>query len=169
MNFSEIRRSLSLPVIVAPMLLVSGPDLVVAACRAGLIGSFPAANARTAADCEAWLRKIDSEIQQARDTLPNGQIGPYALNIIVRNAGTERFEADIALAQRFRVPIIITSVGNPGETVRRIHDYGALVLHDVASLRHAEKAIEAGVDGLILLTAGGRRPHRERQPLCLRP
>ncbi len=115
MNFSEISRSLSLPVIVAPMLLVSGPDLVVAACRAGLVGSFPAANARTAEDCEAWLTKIDREIELARQTIPAASIAPYALNIIVRTAGTERFEADLGLARRFRVPIIITSVGNPGE------------------------------------------------------
>jgi nitronate monooxygenase len=133
-------------VIAAPMLLVSGPALVIAACRAGVIGSFPAANARTAEGCEAWLEEIENALDPGA--------APYAMNIIVRAPGSDRFEADMALAERFRVPIVITSVGHPGDAVARVHGYGGFVLHDVASLRHAEKAIAAGVDGLILLTAG---------------
>ena len=142
-----LRKGLTLPVIAAPMLLVSGPELVIAACRAGVIGGFPAANARTAGGCEEWLTRITA-------ALDGQEAAPYALNIIVRAPGGERFEADVALARRFRVPLVITSVGHPGEAAKRIHDYGGLVFHDVATLRHAEKAIEAGVDGLILLTAG---------------
>ena len=142
-----LRRGLALPVIAAPMLLVSGPELVIAACRAGVIGTFPAANARTVAECEGWLGEIAA-------ALDGQDAAPFGLNIIVRGPESERYEADIALATRFRVPLVITSVGHPGEIARRIHDYGGIVLHDVATLRHAEKAIEAGVDGLILLTAG---------------
>ncbi len=153
-GLAEIRAGLRLPVIAAPMLLVSGPELTVAACRAGLIGAFPAANTRTAEECEAWLGRVESELKDAREADPKARIGPYAFNIVVKNAGSERYEQNMALARKFAAPIVITSVGNPGEAVARIHDYGGLVLHDVATLRHAEKAIGAGVDGLILLTAG---------------
>jgi nitronate monooxygenase len=147
---TKLRTALRLPVIVAPMLLVSGPELVIACCRAGVVGSFPAANARTAEDCEAWLTRIDAELRAA----PEATVAPYAFNVIVKDAGTERFDANLALARRFAIPIVITSVGDPGETAKFVHGYGGVVLHDVATLRHAEKAIAAGVDGLILLTAG---------------
>jgi nitronate monooxygenase len=150
MKLADLRASLRLPVIAAPMLLVSGPDLVIAACRAGVVGSFPAANTRSAEECELWLGRIDNELRAA----PEAHVAPYAFNIVVKNAGTERFEANLTLARRFAVPIVITSVGNPGDTAKFVHDYGGVVLHDVATLRHAEKAIAAGVDGLILLTAG---------------
>jgi nitronate monooxygenase len=144
---AALSRNLTLPVIAAPMLLVSGPELVIACCRAGLIGSFPGANARTPETLAAWLDQIVAA--QA-----DGRSAAYALNIIVREAGSERLAAELDLAEKHRIPLIITSVGHPGAVVERVHDYGGLVFHDVATLRHAEKAIEAGVDGLILLTAG---------------
>lgn len=148
MDGSELRVSVRLPVIAAPMLLVSGPSLVIGACKAGIVGSFPTLNARTAEDCERWLRQITDELAAAANP------APYAMNIIVRSVDSDRLEADFALAEQFRCPIVITSVGNPRTAVDRVHAYGGLVFHDVASMRHAEKAIEAGVDGLILLTAG---------------
>jgi nitronate monooxygenase len=135
------------------MLLVSGPELVIATSLGGVVGSFPAANARTAEECEAWVCQIDEALAYAREGGASG-VAPYAMNVIVKRAGTERFEADIAIATRYKVPIIITSIGDPSETVARIHDYGGLIFHDVATMRHAERAISAGVDGLILLTAG---------------
>lgn len=144
---AALTRNLTLPVIAAPMLLVSGPELVIACCRAGVIGSFPGANARTPETLAAWLDQIVAA--QA-----DGQSAAYALNIIVREAGSERLAAELDLAEKHRIPLIITSVGHPGAVVERVHGYGGLVFHDVATLRHAEKAIEAGVDGLILLTAG---------------
>lgn len=144
---ASLSRNLALPVIAAPMLLVSGPELVIACCRAGVIGSFPGANARTPETLAAWLDQIVAA--QA-----DGQSAAYALNIIVREAGSERLAAELDLAEKHRIPLIITSVGHPGAVVERVHGYGGLVFHDVATLRHAEKAIEAGVDGLILLTAG---------------
>ncbi|MDB5421588.1 MAG: 2-nitropropane dioxygenase [Brevundimonas sp.] len=154
MTPSDLRARLTLPVVVAPMLLVSGPELVIASCRAGLVGSFPAANARTFEDREAWLVQIEQALSQARAEQGAAAVGPYAVNLIVRGAGTEAFEADLALMRRFTVPIVITSVGDPGLVAGIVHDYGGLVFHDVASVRHAEKAIAAGVDGLIVLTAG---------------
>jgi nitronate monooxygenase len=143
-TLEELRRRLRLPVVVAPMFLVSGPELVIAAARAGLIGGFPSINARSAEEFETWLLRIERELEGA----------PYAVNLIVRSAGDARYEADLALIERFTPSLVITSVGQPHAVVESIHRYGGLVFHDVATMRHAEKAIEAGVDGLILLTAG---------------
>jgi len=153
MNRDSLRAALRLPVIAAPMLLVSGPDLVIGSSLAGVVGSFPAANARTAEECEAWVRTIDGALAEARDR-GVATVAPYAMNIIVKRSGTDRFEADVDIAVRYQVPLIITSIGDPGEIASRVHDYGGLVFHDVATMRHAQKAIAAGVDGLILLTAG---------------
>lgn len=141
-----LKQRLKVPAIAAPMLLVSGPDLVLAACKAGVVGSFPTLNARTTDELRDWLRRMETE--------PREEAGaaPYAANLIIR--ASERSEADLALIEEFRVPIVISSVGNPALIVPRIHAYGGLVFHDVATMRHAEKAIAAGVDGLILLTAG---------------
>jgi len=150
MTPAELKASLRLPVIAAPMFLVSGPDLVIAACRAGVLGAFPTDNARSAADLEAWLTRI------ARELAPrDGRSGrPYAVNLNVAGRDSPRFREDLDLVRRFAPPVVITSVGHPGEVVALAHAYGGLVFHDIASIRHAEKAIEAGVDGLILLTAG---------------
>jgi len=126
------------------MFLVSGPELVIAAGRSGLIGSFPTINARSIEELEDWFVQIELRL---------GGV-PYAPNLIVRNTGDSRYEADLALIERFKPPLVITSVGQPSVAAERIHRYGGLVFHDVATMRHAKKAIEAGVDGLILLTAG---------------
>ncbi|MDO7842262.1 NAD(P)H-dependent flavin oxidoreductase [Sphingomonas immobilis] len=154
MTLEELRASIRLPVIAAPMFLMSGPDLVIACCKAGVIGSFPSANARTAEDFEAWLQRIEQELADARAADPAAVIAPYAVNLIVRGAGEPRFVADLALIEQYQPPLVITSVGPPGEVVAKVHAYGGLVFHDVATLRHATKAAEQGVDGLILLTAG---------------
>jgi nitronate monooxygenase len=143
-TLDELRERLRLPIVVAPMFLVSGPDLVIAAAKAGLIGAFPSINARSADEFESWLERIVQETGH----------GLYAVNLIVRGAGDPRYEADLALIERFKPPLVITSVGQPAAAAERIHRYGGLVFHDVATMRHAAKAIEAGVDGLILLTAG---------------
>lgn len=148
MTVAELKSRLRLPVIVAPMFLVSDPALTIAACKAGVVGAFPSANARSPEDFEAWLLRIERELASSSDA------APYAVNLIVRDAGSQRFLADLALIERFRPPIVITSVGPPGDVVRRVHAYGGLVFHDVATLRHAAKAADQGVDGLILLTAG---------------
>ncbi len=128
------------------MLRVSGPDLVIAACRAGVIGAFPTANARSIEELDAWLDRIATHAAQAE--MPPA---PHCANLIIRQP---RLADDLACLLRHRVEMVITSVGSPAAVVPVLHDIGCLVFADVATLRHAEKAIEAGVDGLVLLTAG---------------
>jgi nitronate monooxygenase len=111
-------------------------------------------NTRTVEELETWFLHIEQELTSFKNTSPSAKVAPYAVNLIVRNATTPRFIDDLALIQRFKPSVVITSVGSPGDIVKIVHDYKGLVFHDVATMRHAEKAIEAGVDGLILLTAG---------------
>ncbi len=145
----ELKQQLSIPVVAAPMFLVSGPELLIACCKAGVVGSLTAENARSIEELTAWLDRIDRELGGADAT-----VAPWALNIIVRKEATARFDDELALIDRFKPPIVITSFGQPGSVAKRVHAYGGLVFHDVATMRHVEKAAEAGVDGLILLTAG---------------
>jgi nitronate monooxygenase len=140
----EISRFLRIPLIAAPMLGISGPDLVVAACSAGIVGAFPTANARTVEELDLWLSRMTSALQ-------GRQAGPICPNIIVRS---ERAEDDIACIARHGVKMVITSVGSPKPFLPRLHDAGVQVFADVATLAHAEKAAAAGADGLVLLTAG---------------
>jgi len=140
---ARIARRLTVPAIAAPMLRISGPELVAAACRAGVIGAFPTANARSAAELDEWLRGL-SEVD-------DGSFAPWCPNLIIRQP---RLEEDLAALVENAVEMVITSVGSPAEVVGPLHDAGSLVLADVASLRHAHKALEAGVDGLVLLGAG---------------
>ena len=139
--------NLALPLIASPMFLVSGPDLVIAECLAGIVGTFPALNARPAAELDVWIERI----QSALATSPGS--APFGVNLIVHKSNTRQVE-DLAACVRHRVPLIITSVGEPSSVVEAIHSYGGLVFHDVISIRHAQKALAAGVDGLILVTAG---------------
>lgn len=143
---TAIAERLRLPLIAAPMLHVSGPDLVAAACRAGVIGAFPTKNARTIEQLDAWLTNI-----RARLADTEGGAAPFCPNLIMRDA---RLDEDLACVARHRAELVITSVGSPAPAVRALHDAGCLVLADVATLRHAERAIAAGADGLILLVAG---------------
>ncbi|RXF73888.1 NAD(P)H-dependent flavin oxidoreductase [Hansschlegelia zhihuaiae] len=144
---------LSLPVIGAPMFIVSGPELVIAQCRAGVVGSFPALNARPAEALDGWLSRIGSELAAFSNANPGLPVAPYAVNQIV-HASNARLGEDMRTCARHRVPIVITSLRPPNEVVKAAHDWGGVVLHDVISVRHAEKALEAGVDGLILVCAG---------------
>jgi nitronate monooxygenase len=149
----SLRRQTVLPVIAAPMFLVSGVDLVVAACRAGVIGAFPALNGRTAADFRAMLEAIGAQLQASRDADPGASIAPYGVNLIVHHTNP-RVAEDLALCAEYRVPLVITSLGKPTAIVETVHGYGGLVLSDVATIEHARKAAECGVDGLILVCAG---------------
>jgi nitronate monooxygenase len=126
------------------MFLVSGPDLVIATCRAGAIGSFPTANCRTLEDLDEWLRRMAEETEGA---------APFAPNLIVHKSNA-RLQEDAALVAKHKAPLVIASVGSPAPIMDTIHEYGGRVFADIASMRHAEKAIATGVDGLILLTAG---------------
>ncbi len=142
----SITDRLRIPVIAAPMLRISGVDLVTAACAAGVIGAFPTANARSVEELDHWLTSMEQAA--ARSGKP---AAPHCPNLIMRQ---QRFADDLACLVRHKVEIVITSVGSPAAAVAPLHDVGCLVFADIASLRHAEKALEAGADGLILLTAG---------------
>jgi nitronate monooxygenase len=143
---------LSLPLIAAPMFLVSGVDLVVAACRNGVIGAFPTVNCRSPEQLDGWLGDIEGQLRRHSDQSgkPSAPICP---NLIVHRSNA-RLEQDLQVLLRHRPEIVITSVGSPAPVLAPLHDAGALVLADVASIRHAERAVAAGADGLVLLTAG---------------
>ncbi|SDJ21138.1 nitronate monooxygenase [Pseudomonas delhiensis] len=140
-------RRLRLPLVAAPMFLVSNPQLVLACCHSGIVGSFPALNQRESSGFKAWLEEIEAGLAGAP------QAAPYAVNLIVHHSNP-RLQADLALCVEHRVPIVITSLGAVREVVDAVHSYGGLVFHDVTTRRHAEKAAEAGVDGLIAVAAG---------------
>jgi len=144
---ASLNQNLALPVICAPMFIISNPDLVIAQCKGGIIGSFPALNARPKELLDEWLTRIKAEL--AAD--PNA--APFAVNQIIHSSN-ERLEHDMALCVKHEVPLIITSLSAPTQIVPHVHAYGGKVFHDVISVRHAEKALEAGVDGLILVCAG---------------
>jgi nitronate monooxygenase len=144
---------LRLPVIGSPMFLVSNPALVIAQCCAGVVGSFPALNARPQEELDAWLTGIAEGLAAYRRRNPLAVVAPYAVNLIVHQSN-QRLEDDLATCVRHRVPIVITSLHAPDRVVEQVHAYGGIVLHDVTTLRHAKKAIGAGVDGLILVCAG---------------
>ncbi|MFG1391459.1 NAD(P)H-dependent flavin oxidoreductase [Xanthobacter agilis] len=144
---------LALPVIASPMFIVSGPELVIAECLSGIVGAFPALNARAPDTLDGWLTRIKAELAAAQAADPARRIAPFAVNQIV-HASNDRLERDMETCVAHEVPLIITSLRAPGDVVRQAHAYGGLVFHDVTTVRHAEKALEAGVDGLILVCAG---------------
>ena len=147
-------QNLSLPVIGSPMFIASGPALVAAQCKAGIVGAFPALNARPAELLDTWLTDLQKELADYRAANPGARIGPIAVNQIVHQSN-DRLEHDVEMCVRHEVPIIISSLrAPPQDMLDAIHSYGGIVLHDVISIRHAQKALEAGVDGLILVAAG---------------
>jgi nitronate monooxygenase len=143
------RGRLALPAIAAPMFLVSGPDLVVETCRAGLVGTFPALNQRSSDGYAAWLDEIATRLADHAAENP----APYGINLIVHKSNP-RVADDLEITVKHQVPLVITSLGANHEVVEAVHSYGGLVFHDVINIRHAEKAAEAGVDGLIAVCAG---------------
>jgi nitronate monooxygenase len=147
-----MQERLRLPVIGAPMFIVSVPALVIAQCQAGIVGSFPALNARPPEMLETWIVEIKDALA-VFEAATGRKAAPFAVNQIA-HASNDRLEHDVAVCVRQRVPIIITSLRPPSEVVEAVHGYGGIVLHDVISIRHAEKALEQGVDGLILVCAG---------------
>jgi nitronate monooxygenase len=151
-NTSSLTAHLSLPVVVAPMFLISGPQLVTACCKNGLIGTFPALNQRNSEGFEEWLVAIKNDLDHFEQSTGN-KTAPYGVNLIVHHSNP-RLEADLALCVKHEVPLIITSLGAVSELVDTVHAYGGLVFHDVIKYRHAQKAAQAGVDGLILVAAG---------------
>ena len=147
-------QNLRLPVIGSPLFIASGPELVIAQCKAGIVGAFPALNARPAELLDTWLTQIQAELATWQAANPDAKVGPIAVNQIVHQSN-DRLAHDVEVCVKHRIPIIISSLrAPPPEMLEAIHSYGGIVLHDVISIRHAQKALEAGVDGLILVAAG---------------
>ena len=145
--FAGIRAKLALPVVVAPMFLVSGPDLVLAACRSGVIGAFPAPNARSIEILDDWMGRIARDLASAQRVGPDAGVAPWAQNLVMHST-YDRLRAELDLVARHRPPIVITALGNAPRS--RSHGYGGLVIADVNSVEHARKAAATGVDGLAL-------------------
>lgn len=156
----QLTARLKLPVIAAPMFLASGPDLVIACCNAGICGTFPALNQRTTDDFADWLKHIE-------DRLAPGA-APFGVNLIVHRSNP-RLKADLETVVAHKVPLVITSLGAVREVVDAVHSYGGLVFHDVINRRHAEKAAEAGVDGMIAVCAGAGGHAGTMSPFALVP
>ena len=148
-----LQNNLRVPVVGSPLFLVSGPELVIAQCKAGIIGSFPALNARPAEVLDEWLTRINTELEEYKAANPDAVVAPYAVNQIC-HASNDRLMEDMETCVRHKVPIIITSLRPPAEIVEAAHSYGGVVYHDVINVKHARKAAEEGVDGLILVCAG---------------
>ena len=153
MDPSSPFSTLRIPVIGSPMFIASSKELVARQCCAGIVGAFPALNARPQEELAHWLGYLHREIDAWNAQSPPWPAAPYAVNLIVHKTNT-RLAHDLDVVCAFKVPVVITSLNAPGDVVKRVHAYGGTVLHDVSSLRHAHKAIDAGVDGLILVCAG---------------
>ncbi len=149
----SLEGNLRIPLIGAPMFIVSGPELVIAQCQAGIVGSFPALNARPREMLGDWLKQIKEEVGEFREANPSKPVAPYAVNQIAHSSNPRLFD-DVETCVKHEVPIIITSLRPPEDIVKAVHSYGGLVFHDVISLRHARKAMEQEVDGIIAVCAG---------------
>jgi nitronate monooxygenase len=144
---------LALPLIGAPMFIASYPELVIAQCQAGVLGTFPSLNARSTGLLDEWLTRIASENAAFHAANPTRRVAPFGMNLILHPSNTRR-EEDLALAVSHRVPLVITSVGKPDRVCPTVQSYGGRVFHDIISVVHARKALDCGVDGLILVCAG---------------
>ena len=153
MALPENLQPMSLPVIGAPLFIISNPDLVIAQCKNGVIGAFPALNARPMQMLDEWLTRITSELAAFKAAKSQAEVAPFAVNQIIHSSN-DRLRHDLELCAKHKAPIIITSLAAPSAIVPHVHAWGGIVLHDVISVRHAKKAIDAGVDGLILVCAG---------------
>ena len=156
---------LSLPVVAAPMFLISNPELVIACCTNGIVGTFPALNQRSSEGFETWLVQIREALANYEQRTGK-KAAPYGVNLIVHPTNP-RLEADLKLCIKHRVPLIITSLGAVSQVVDAVHSYGGLVFHDIIKKRHAQKAAEAGVDGLILVSAGAGGHGGTQNPMSL--
>jgi len=161
-----LNQPLALPVVASPMFIASGPELVIAQCKAGIIGSFPALNARPASELTRWLTRIDSELATFKAANPDLPVGPYAINQIVHRSN-DRLEADMEVVVEHQVPIVITSLGARTDINDAVHSYGGIVLHDVINDRFARKAIDKGADGLIAVAAGAGGHAGTQSPFAL--
>lgn len=161
-----LRSGLRLPVVGAPLFIISNPDLVIAQCKAGVVGSFPSLNARPVAEFEQWLLHITSELDAYNAANPDRPAAPYAVNQIVHRSNNRLYE-DLELCVKYKVPIVITSLGAREDVNEAVHSYGGIVLHDVINNRFAHKAVEKGADGLIAVAAGAGGHAGSTSPFAL--
>ncbi len=162
----HLEGKLKIPVVGAPLFIVSGPELVISQCKAGIVGSFPALNARPQAVLDEWIIRIKEELDQHNQENPDQPAAPFAVNQIC-HASNDRLMQDMESCVRHEVPIIITSLRPPLEIVKAAHSYGGVVFHDVINVKHARKAAEQGVDGLILVCAGAGGHAGTHSPFAL--
>jgi len=153
MTWSSLTDHLRLPVIGSPLFIISNPELVIAQCTAGVIGAFPALNARPAEALDGWLTRIESALAAHDAAHPDAPAAPYAVNQIVHKSN-DRLEHDLAVCEQHRVPLVITSLGAREDVNARVHAWGGLVLHDIITVTHAKKALDKGADGLIAVCTG---------------
>jgi nitronate monooxygenase len=151
----KLMERMAIPAIAAPMFLVSNPALTLACCSEGIMGSFPAHGTRSREEFQAWLDEMQEGMKRLEDA--GKKPAPWAVNLVV-HASNPRYPGDLELVEKYQVPVVLTSKGAPGDAIKRIHGWGAVALHDIANRRHAEKALEAGVDGVIAV-AGGAGGH----------
>jgi nitronate monooxygenase len=161
-----LANNLSLPVIASPLFIISTPPLVAAQCRAGIVGSFPALNARPDGVLDSWIAELTQDLAAHRKARPGAKIAPFAVNQIIHKSNV-RLDKDMATCIRHRVPLLITSLAVPSDFIDDVHTCGGLIFHDVTTVRHAEKAIAAGVDGLILVCAGAGGHAGTASPMAL--
>lgn len=153
MSKKPIPGGLRVPVFSAPMFLISGPELVLAACRAGIVGAFPTPNARPIAQLDAWMKQITEGIAAARDELGADRVGPWCANLVTHSSNT-RLAEDLELVAKYKPPVVVTALGSPKPAIEVVHSYGGLVFADVISIGLAKKAVAAGADGLACISAG---------------
>ena len=161
-----LRANTRLPVIGAPMFLVSGPDLVIAQCTAGIVGTFPSLNARPQDALGDWLSRIEAGLAAHRQAHPGAVVAPYGVNLVVHPTNA-RWQADLEACVAHRVPLVVTSLHAPDAVVQAVRPHGGLVFHDVTTVRHARRALDAGVDGLILVAAGAGGHAGTLNPIAL--
>ncbi|MBX3503051.1 MAG: nitronate monooxygenase [Alphaproteobacteria bacterium] len=165
---AKLQGRLRIPVVGAPLFIQSNPDLVIAQCKAGIVGSFPALNARPKELLEEWLKRITGELAEYKAKHPEKIVAPFAVNQIVHSSN-DRLQHDVDLCEKYQVPIQITSLRAPDDVVKSAHRYGCLVFHDVINTKHAKRALQAGVDGLILVCAGAGGHAGALSPFALVP
>src|SRR5216683_2271281 len=156
----KLMERMAIPAIAAPMFLVSNPALTLACCSEGIMGSFPAHGTRSREEFQAWLDEMQEGMKRLEDT--GRKPAPWAVNLVV-HPSNPRYPGDLELVEKYQVPVVLTSKGAPGDAIKRIHGWGAVALHDIANRRHAERALEAGVDGVIAVAggAGGQTTGRD--------
>ena len=152
-NFRKLPFTLRLPIVAAPMFLVSGPELVLAACKAGIVGAFPTPNARPIDMLELWMKQITEGLARARDQQPAESLGPWCANLVTHSSNT-RLPEDLELIAKYKPPVVVTALGSPKPAIEVVHGYGGLVIADVTGLSLARKAVAAGADGLACVSAG---------------